>query len=177
MLRHRRFSSTTFRRTAGALAVTQAAAIWYLSSRTWEAPSERFPTGFGNLLHLGLFGALSAFLTLAFTRHEPPPGGSGVLLDRRAVLGASTWGVVDEIHQWFVPGRDCSVADIVVDLCGALAASVATLGLVRSGRAARRWIFFGVFIGLGTVLALTLAASFPSCDGLLRMLLDRIFCR
>ena len=32
-------------------------------------------------------------------------------------IGAA-WAVLDEVHQSFVPGRDCSVGDLVADLVG-----------------------------------------------------------
>ena len=38
-----------------------------------------------------------------------------------AALGAGTvWGVLDEIHQLFVPGRSCEFADMCIDGAGAL---------------------------------------------------------
>lgn len=38
-----------------------------------------------------------------------------------AVLLASLYGVTDELHQWFVPGRFADPVDWLVDTCGAVA--------------------------------------------------------
>lgn len=46
-----------------------------------------------------------------------------------ALIGATAYGLSDEWHQTFVPGRDASVLDIVVDGIGAL-----------GGLAAVRWV-------------------------------------
>jgi VanZ family protein len=35
------------------------------------------------------------------------------------VLACTLYGISDEIHQSFVPGRDCDPWDVVKDLCGA----------------------------------------------------------
>ena len=42
----------------------------------------------------------------------------GILL---GALFASLFGISDEWHQWFVPGRSSSFGDLVADICGALA--------------------------------------------------------
>lgn len=41
----------------------------------------------------------------------------------------SAWGVIDEIHQYFVPGRSMQFSDMVIDSSGVLLA-VVSLGLV-----------------------------------------------
>lgn len=35
-----------------------------------------------------------------------------------AILIVSLYGVMDEFHQYFVPGRDCSVLDMAADFIG-----------------------------------------------------------
>ena len=39
-----------------------------------------------------------------------------------AALLATLYGVTDELHQWFVPGRTAEVADLVADASGAVVA-------------------------------------------------------
>lgn len=51
-----------------------------------------------------------------------------------AVAGSAAYGVADEFHQWFVPGRSSSVADWVADVTGA---SVAVLLIMLVARALR----------------------------------------
>lgn len=46
-------------------------------------------------------------------------------------LAAGLFGVLDEFHQIFVPGRDASLLDGVADVTGALAGVTAYLFLVR----------------------------------------------
>jgi VanZ family protein len=63
---------------------------------------------------------------------------------RTALLGvvsAGLYGVSDEIHQYFVPGRSAEVMDVVADVVGAAAGAVlytvfTTKSLVGAGRRA-----------------------------------------
>jgi VanZ family protein len=57
-----------------------------------------------------------------------------------AVLGASAYGVTDEIHQVFVPGRSATVEDWVADTLGAVTGVllVRAAARIRSGTAAGR---------------------------------------
>ena len=32
--------------------------------------------------------------------------------------GGAIWAVLDELHQSFIPGRDCSIMDLLADLAG-----------------------------------------------------------
>jgi VanZ family protein len=47
-----------------------------------------------------------------------------------AVVGSTLYGVSDEVHQYFVPGRTPDVVDVMADALGA-GAGVALGGLVR----------------------------------------------
>lgn len=65
-----------------------------------------------------------------------------------AALLASAYGLSDEWHQWFVPGRVFDVLDLLADMAGASAA-VAFVSLIEQGR--RRWRErAGVTAGIGT---------------------------
>ena len=44
-----------------------------------------------------------------------------------AVFISALWGLSDEIHQAFVPGRSSEVADIIADLFGSMAGAAASL--------------------------------------------------
>jgi len=49
-----------------------------------------------------------------------------------AVLVTGAWGVLDEVHQSFVPGRDASPGDALADTLGGLAGAVLAARTVRS---------------------------------------------
>jgi VanZ family protein len=44
-----------------------------------------------------------------------------------AVFISALWGLSDEIHQAFVPGRSPEVADVIADLFGSMAGAAASL--------------------------------------------------
>lgn len=66
--------------------------------------------------HLTLFGVLAALLHLAGLRAP------------LAVAATALYGVTDEVHQMFVPGRSPDLADWIADVLGAVLA----VRLVRS---------------------------------------------
>lgn len=72
------------------------------------------------IAHLVLFGTLALLLVVAFghlrgrTRH----------FDALVVAFVTLYGISDEIHQSFVPGRSASVFDVVVDGLAAILAIV-----------------------------------------------------
>lgn len=72
------------------------------------------------LVHAGLFGILAALLYLAGLGSGP------------AVLLAASYGVADEVHQMFVPGRSPDLLDWLADVAGAVAG--AWLVRIPSGR-------------------------------------------
>lgn len=50
------------------------------------------------------------------------------------VLFGFCWAVLDEFHQSFVPGRDCSMADLLADWAGVLAGVMLFSALFPSRR-------------------------------------------
>ena len=74
---------------------------------------------FDKVVHAGSFGILALLLYLATGRP---------LL---AVLLASLYGISDEFHQSFVPGRDADLFDWVADTLGAALAVSTALFLIR----------------------------------------------
>jgi VanZ family protein len=92
------------------------AIIWIVSS--FETPS--FPTSLFpmrdkgvHLVEYGVLGFLVAHACLhTFPRH--PRARVAVF----AILAGLLWGVLDEIHQAFVPGRSADLLDIVADSIG-----------------------------------------------------------
>lgn len=85
-----------------------AAAIFVASSRSQVAA---LPVpGFDKIAHFGVYGLLATLLCRL---------GRGWGAAGWALLAASTFGVTDEWHQSFVPGRSVEVADWAADTAGA----------------------------------------------------------
>lgn len=112
-------------------------AAWVMSTIWWLSDRQTLPTPPGltaeiwsYLGHIGMFGALGITIWFAL-------GLNTRLLDRERTwyaIGISTaYGVLDEYHQSFVPGRDASVLDVVADFAGA------ALAVLIIPRLCRRW--------------------------------------
>ncbi|MDR1444703.1 MAG: VanZ family protein [Treponema sp.] len=109
-----------------------AAGIWFLSSQS-TLPEPKGILGFDKFQHFAAFFALAAAIALWFSREawRRPGLRIPVLV---AALG-SLYGVIDEVHQYFVPGRDCNAADWLADTLGAVAAVVVVKLILVKGRA------------------------------------------
>lgn len=55
-----------------------------------------------------------------------------------AVLFCTAWGISDEVHQSFVPGRDSSAADAVADFAGASAGAFGVGAWLRRAQSSAR---------------------------------------
>lgn len=115
----------------GALALSIAAPLWWLSSQ--PGGTLRAPTGNDKLLHAAAWAALSGCVALALY----PPLGRWRAWGAAVVL-AVAYGVVDEAHQSFTPGRDVSGLDVVADLVGALIGSTVAVAVVAGRLVYRR---------------------------------------
>lgn len=101
-------------------------ALFFLSS----LPSlpETLPFDFGDKIeHAVAFGILGCFLAFA---HLPYPLGSLNRVILVTVLVVA-YGMSDEFHQSFVPGRDASATDVVADGIGGFVAAFAVVWLQR----------------------------------------------
>ena len=68
--------------------------------------------------HVVFFGVLALLLFRVFRRWSALSWGRAAML---AIVVTSLYGVLDEIHQSFVPGRSPELADWVADTTGACA--------------------------------------------------------
>ena len=91
--------------------------IFFLSSRS-DLPN--FASGLPGLEEIG--GHLTAFGVLAALLWWALRGSSVRHPATWAFVLAVVYGATDEFHQSFVPGRDMSLSDLMVDLIGASAA-------------------------------------------------------
>ena len=134
------------------------ALIWNLSSRPPSDLSAGSPTGawISNLAHAPEYAGLATWIVLALRRPSAtlaPSARSAFWIVAFCVVH----GVVDELHQSTVPGRDASVLDVVTDLVGALAA-VSVLRAANDPRRFTRAIFLGL---LACIAAAGLATFLP----------------
>jgi len=109
-------AGSTWRRLSLLLAITWAAWIWYLSSQSALPIPLLFPLQ-DKLMHLVAYGILG-FLLMGSRQWTAPSFPTASWLGVCAVCGL--YGVVDEFHQSFVPGRDADVFDVCADVSGAL---------------------------------------------------------
>ena len=112
--------------------VAALAVVFWLSSLSHVPGAQHF---WDKLLHTVGYAVLGVLALRAFH------GGFGRLRPEATLYAAMAvilWGISDEIHQSFVPGRDASPWDVLADVVGFVIATslFATLTL-RSARAER----------------------------------------
>jgi VanZ family protein len=96
-------------------AIVHMALIYYLSSRTWpmlmNAPDFHFPDKF---VHMLTYIPLAFVFSIALKKS----GMKKYVLITGFIL-ATLYGITDEVHQVFVPGRCSDVSDALADIAGA----------------------------------------------------------
>lgn len=88
-----------------------------LSGRLWD-----------KVLHALEYAGLAALLAVGLGHLEPRRPVRAVLL---AVALAAAYGLTDELHQAFVPRRDCSALDWAFDLMGAVVGGILAVPFLR----------------------------------------------
>jgi len=108
-----------------------AGLIWFLSSQS-TLPQPKGIFGWDKLQHLAAFAVLAVAVGLwvspSFWKRR-----SILALLLAAIIG-SAYGALDELHQYFVPNRECSFWDWLADTLGAFfgAAAMLLLNLRRT---------------------------------------------
>jgi VanZ family protein len=107
--------------------------IFYLSS----LPDPGGPPGglSDKTVHFGTYAALAALMVRALADGRADAVTAGRML--LAITAAAFYGVSDELHQRFVPGRSPEIADVLADAGGAAAGAVAAAiaaGCLRRSR-------------------------------------------
>lgn len=100
-------------------------AIFVVSSM----PSSLLPSGAPGLGHLIEYSVLGGLLVNALL-----PTMSWRRAVALAVLIASLYGIVDELHQYFTPGRNPEVLDWIIDTLSAFAGALIAAGIARARR-------------------------------------------
>jgi VanZ family protein len=103
------------------------ALIFYMSSRP-RVPLPSVFSGEDKLMHLLAYGILALFLARGL---GPWRGGLSWLQVTLVTIIVSVYGMTDEYHQTFVPGRDASLADWGADTLGGLFGALLSKGRVR----------------------------------------------
>jgi VanZ family protein len=106
-------------------AVAWAALIFALSA----VPGESYPPhpGFLNVVaHFCEYAILAVLLVVSLHGPKRKLWLSAVI----AIAVASLYGSSDELHQYFVPGRDSSPLDWLADSIGALAGAIAAIFVI-----------------------------------------------
>ncbi|MBI4682809.1 MAG: VanZ family protein [Nitrospirae bacterium] len=93
--------------------------IFFLSSQN-NIPLPKLPTNFDKVIHMCAYIPLAYLLYLSLKK-----SGISKYVFVSALILASIYGITDELHQTFVPGRDASVGDVLADTLGAFLGSFA----------------------------------------------------
>jgi len=110
-----------------------AAIIFVMSSFPQQVyPATDVPNA-DKLVHLALYGTLSALCARGLGRATR---WSGIDVWLAAAALASLYGMSDEFHQRFVPGRSAEWADVLADAIGALLGAGASVAFFRRQRRA-----------------------------------------
>jgi VanZ family protein len=91
-------------------------------------PGSGLPSGIGpftSLAHFCEFAIFACFIIIALSAKVEKKW----LLISLTVIIATLYGVSDEVHQIFVPGRTPDIWDIVCDFSGAVAGSLITFAV------------------------------------------------
>jgi VanZ family protein len=104
------------------------AGIWFLSSQS-ILPTPKGVFGFDKVQHFIAYFVLAVSLGLWFFSGRPQKRQWAPCVASAAI--ASAYGIIDEIHQYFVPGRDCNIWDWIADSAGAVMGGLAVLFLFR----------------------------------------------
>ena len=110
-----------------ALAIAWAGVIFYLSSQPGIDTPSLFP-GQDKLFHMTAFGVLG-FLFMGSMKTTT----SGYRIGQvwLVVVLAVLYGLLDEFHQYFVPGRTVEIYDALADATGALLGAWSMYYLVK----------------------------------------------
>jgi len=119
------------------IAILIAIFIFYISSLTFKAgvPGPEF--SFKPILyHFLIFLLFSFFLLIALLKHQKSEDFCGLKISAEifkgkkinlfllAILISIIYAISDEFHQLFVPGRACSLSDVLTDSAGVLFAGL-----------------------------------------------------
>ena len=104
------------------LTVISALIIFYASTLTFTGTGGKGPISI--IYHFTAFSYLTLFLVISLT--EGKPNRSLIVI---GILIALIYGILDEIHQSFVPGRVAATTDLLIN----------SFGIILTGLAYSNW--------------------------------------
>jgi len=105
------------------LTILYCAALFWLSSTANPIRFEPAFVGEDKLVHAGLYGGLAFLVSLGMHRRNPRPNRS--MQFWAPIFFACLYGISDEFHQSFVPGRTPEFWDVCADAAGAVIVQLA----------------------------------------------------
>jgi VanZ family protein len=109
----------------------------WLFPKMSEASVDRVVYGVRKCAHLTEFAILALLLWRAF--RKPVKGDTrpwSWIEARNALIGVVVYASSDELHQYFVPSRQASIWDVLIDATGG---ALGLLALWAYGRWRKRW--------------------------------------
>ncbi|MFT7618190.1 MAG: VanZ family protein [Planctomycetota bacterium] len=137
--------------------IGQMTFIYWTSDRSWEGTGEELHPGIANFVHFVLYGGIAGFAYLACSGFWPGRVPKVLWI----WLGTAGFGLFDEFHQAFVPGRDFSLWDVVTDGAGAMFATTALDAVFRTEREHLIRILL-ISLGLGLASSFIFPAIIPN---------------
>lgn len=111
-----------------ALTVAYCAGIFMLSSSSDPVDIPRAFPHMDKVLHAVLYAGLAGVVSLGIRRSRPGARPSVQFI--APALFATVYGMTDEFHQSFVPGRHCDPWDMAANMTGALLIQILLCGFV-----------------------------------------------
>jgi VanZ family protein len=103
-------------------------ALWFFSSQN-SLPRLRGFAGSDKIEHGIAYFILTCALSLWFPLEQWKK--KGFIIALFIVFIAVIYGTIDEMHQFFTPGRECDIVDICADGIGACIAAFSILILIK----------------------------------------------
>lgn len=105
--------------------------IFFLSHQTGDQLSLPAIPGIDKLGHMVIYGILAGTILFAFSENQKCTRPRSVMVF--TVLFCTLYGITDEFHQSFIPGRFVSVYDVIADATGAIVACALWYRLQKRG--------------------------------------------
>lgn len=114
------------------LLAAYCALIFFLSSQS-KLPMPMLFSGEDKLIHALAYALMGLLAWMTFSREQRPL----VIVFLVSVVFCSLYGLSDEWHQSFVPGRDASLGDWLADTTGAVLMATVMFRLSRRQQSAQ----------------------------------------